>query len=296
MESSETGCKNMQRAPDWIVAAGGVVASPIWDADPRSVIERMGAEKPRRNQKTGRKPLRGRRVIFCRSRNGVHLCRVGCDPYVRMDMEFPRYTTSEYWVDAAVHLLGLMFVTIAGPVLVWFVAARGEATTLIAISIYVASLLAMITASASYNMAPIGSLKQWLRRLDHSAIYIKIAGAYTPFAMLSLSGGSGYRLLIGVWIAAGSGVAVKLLWPRRFRVFTLSLYLVMGWAAAPIAGEVIENVQPETWMLVMISGCLYTVGVIFHLWERLPYHNAIWHCFVLVATALMYAAIALEFA
>lgn len=210
-------------------------------------------------------------------------------------MAFPTYTTTEYWADAAVHVIGLAFVMIAGPVLIWFVAARGEATSIMAISIYVCSLLAMITASASYNLAPIGTLKHWLRRLDHSAIYIKIAGAYTPFAMLSLSGGSGHRLLVGVWIAAGSGVAVKLLWPRRFRLFTLSLYLMMGWAAAPIAGEVIENVRPETWNLVLISGCLYTIGVIFHLWERLPFQNAIWHCFVLVATAVMYAAMAIEF-
>lgn len=210
-------------------------------------------------------------------------------------MAFPTYTNSEYWADAAVHVIGLVFVLIAGPILIGSVAANGEANSITAISIYVGSLLAMIAASASYNLAPIGSLKQWLRRLDHSAIYIKIAGAYTPFAMLSLSGGSGYRLLIGVWIAAVSGVVVKLLWPRRFRLFTLSLYIMMGWAAAPIAGEVIENVQPETWRLVLTSGCLYTTGVVFHLWERLPYQNVIWHCFVLVATALMYAAMAVEF-
>lgn len=210
-------------------------------------------------------------------------------------MKFPSYTTSEYWADAVVHLLGLAFALIAGPILIGFVAAEGQAATIVAISIYVASLLAMIGASASYNLAPIGVAKQWLRRLDHSAIYIKIAGAYTPFAMLSLSGGSGYRLLVGVWIAAVSGVAVKLLWPRRFRLFALSLYLLMGWAAAPIAGEVIANVRPETWRLVLVSGGLYTFGVIFHLWERLPYQNVIWHGFVLVATAVMYAAMAVEF-
>lgn len=211
-------------------------------------------------------------------------------------MEFPSYTTSEYWADAAVHLCGVAFALIAGPILIGFVAAEGEAAAVVAISIYVASLLAMLGASASYNMAPVGAVKRWLRRLDHSAIYIKIAGAYTPFAMLSLSGGSGYRLLIGVWIAAASGVAVKLLWPRRFRVFTLSLYLLMGWAAAPIAGEVIANVQPVTWHLMLLSGGLYTSGIVFHLWERLPYQNAIWHCFVLVATTVMYAAMAVEFA
>lgn len=210
-------------------------------------------------------------------------------------MEFPSYTRTEFWADAAVHLLGLAFVLIAGPILIGFVAAEGETGTIIAISIYVASLLAMIVASASYNLAPVGTPKQWLRRLDHSAIYIKIAGAYTPFAMLSLSGGTGYRLLIGVWLAAMSGVLVKLFWPRRFRLFTLSLYLAMGWAAAPLAAEVAASVQPTTWMLVLVAGALYTLGLPFHLWERLPYQNAIWHGFVLVATATLYAAIVVEF-
>lgn len=209
---------------------------------------------------------------------------------------FPSYTKAEYWADAAVHALGLGFVFVAGPNLLASVAAQGHQGAIAAISVYVASLAVMIAASAGYNLAPIGTAKQWLRRLDHSAIYLKIAGAYTPFAVLSLSNGSGQPLLAAVWTAAAIGVIVKLLWPRRFRPFTLALYLTMGWAAAPLAGEVAASVRPETWTLVLVSGCLYTCGVIFHLWERLPFQNVIWHGFVLVATGLMYAAMANEFA
>lgn len=210
-------------------------------------------------------------------------------------MEFPSYTDTEYWVDAAIHLLGLAFALIAGPILIGFVAAEGESVAIVAISIYVASLLAMISASASYNLAPIGAPKRWLRRLDHSAIYLKIAGAYTPFAALSLAGGSGHLLLGVVWLAAASGVLVKLVWPRRFRIFSIVLYLAMGWAATPVAAEVAASVEPETWILVLVAGGLYTLGVPFHLWERLPFQNAIWHGFVLVATAVLYAAMAIEF-
>ncbi len=204
-------------------------------------------------------------------------------------------TRSEIAADAVVHALGVGFGLIGGPILIGLVAARGGGAEIAAVSVYVATLIAMFSCSASYNLIPFASAKEWLRRIDHSTIYLKIAGAYTPFAAVKLGGAVGFGLLGAVWGAALVGVALKLFYPRRFELFSLVLYLLMGWAAVAVAGDVARSLEGLTMLLVVIAGALYSLGVIFHLWEKLPYQNAIWHVFVLAATAVLYSAMATEF-
>ena len=210
-------------------------------------------------------------------------------------MEFKRYTRGEIAADAVVHALGVGFALIGGPILIGLVAAGRDGWTIAAISIYVATLIAMFASSAGYNLAPISKVKEALRRLDHSTIYLKIAGSYTPFALISMSGGAGKTLLLMVWLAAGFGIALKLIYPRRFQILSLVLYLAMGWAAIVIADEVAASVETATMVLLLTAGGLYSVGVVFHVWDKLPFQNAIWHLFVLAATAVLYAAMAIEF-
>ena len=210
-------------------------------------------------------------------------------------MTYPRYRRAEIAADAVIHALGVGFALIGGPILIGLVAAEGEAWPIVAISIYVATLIAMFTASAGYNLIPIDSWKGWLRRLDHSTIYLKIAGAYTPFAAISIGGFVGKALLATVWAVALLGLALKLLYPRRFEILSIVLYLALGWAAVFVAGDVARSVDSVALILVLIAGGLYSVGVIFHLWERLPFQNAIWHLMVLSATAVLYAAMTVEF-
>lgn len=205
------------------------------------------------------------------------------------------YSRGEIAADAAVHALGVGFALIAGPILIGLVSARGDAWPIVAISVYVATLIAMLSFSASYNLIRIPAARDWLRRLDHSTIYIKIAGAYTPFAMISIAGAVGYGLLAAIWAAAAVGVFLKLVFPQRFEWVSLALYLGMGWAAVAVYGDVAENLQAATLTLVTVAGCLYTFGVIFFLWGRLPFQNAIWHVFVLAATVTLYSAMAVEF-
>ena len=210
-------------------------------------------------------------------------------------MTFPRYRRAEIAADAVIHALGVGFALIGGPILIGLVAAEGEAWPIAAISIYVATLIAMFTASAGYNLIPIPAWKDWLRRLDHSTIYLKIAGAYTPFAAISIGGFVGKALLATVWIVALIGLALKLLYPRRFEILSIILYLALGWAAVFVAGDVARSVDSVALTLVVIAGGLYSLGVVFHLWEKLPFQNAIWHLMVLSATAVLYAAMAVEF-
>lgn len=211
-------------------------------------------------------------------------------------MESRPYTRPEIAADAAVHALGVAFALIGGPILIGFVAANGGAAPIVAVSIYVATLIAMLAMSASYNLIPFARAKDWLRRLDHSTIYLMIAGAYTPFAAVSLGGPVGLGLLAAVWGAAVVGIWLKLRYPRRFELLSLILYLAMGWAAVVVAGDVAASISDATMALIVISGALYSLGVVFHVWRNLPFQNAIWHVFVLAATAVMYAAMAVEFA
>ncbi|MEX2518097.1 MAG: hemolysin III family protein [Paracoccaceae bacterium] len=205
-------------------------------------------------------------------------------------------TRQELAADAVVHALGVGFGLIGGPILIWLVAARGESGAIFAVSVYVATLIAMFSFSATYNLNRLERARDWLRRLDHSTIYLKIAGAYTPFAAIAVGGLVGDLLLAVVWAAAAVGILLKLAFPRRFEVLSLVLYLAMGWAAVVVAGDVAASVGYLTMILILIAGALYSSGVVFHLWERLPFQNAIWHVFVLAATAVLYGAVALEFA
>jgi hemolysin III len=210
------------------------------------------------------------------------------------------YTRAEQMADAAIHLVGVVGALLAVPVLVTLAALwRGDGPLVAAVAIYGASLIAMLTFSASYNLAAIrlarGQALDWLRRLDHAAIYIKIAGTYTPYGVIA-GGPVGKWLLIGVWSGATLGFLGKLLVPHRWQRFSLALYLGLGWAIVLAFGPISQSITQATLMLVATGGVLYTVGVVFHLWERLPFQNAIWHLFVLVATFVFYAALLVEIA
>jgi hemolysin III len=140
---------------------------------------------------------------------------------------------------------------------------------------------------------PAPEWKARLRRLDHAAIYVKIAGTYTPFAVL-FAGAQAAAILTGIWGAALVGAAMKVLAPGRFEWLTLGLYLAMGWAVLVIGGPILEGLSTASVVLVCVGGALYTLGVGFHLWDSLPFQNAIWHALVLAASFVFYAAIVTE--
>lgn len=206
----------------------------------------------------------------------------------------PRYSRAERLVDAVLHVTGIIAALVAVPVMVTLAAVwYGDASTVGAALIYGVSLIAMLTCSACYHMAQHGRSRQILRRLDHAAIYVKIAGTYTPLAVL-LAGDAAPSILAGIWGAALVGVGFKMMSARRWEGFTLTLYLAMGWAVVVIGGPILNGVSNATFLLIAAGGGLYTLGVGFLYWERLRFHNAIWHAFVLIASFLIYAAILLE--
>ncbi|MDE3123805.1 MAG: hemolysin III family protein [Paracoccaceae bacterium] len=202
------------------------------------------------------------------------------------------YSPAERRSDAAVHVAGVAFVAVAVPGLIWMTFHLGATRqTLIGVSIYGATLVAMILFSALYNTV---GQRRWgglLKRLDHSAIYAKIAGTYTPFI---LAPGAHGWLLTGLWSAALAGIGLKAISPQRMRWLGLALYLGMGWAGIAAGSAFFGHLSPEVIALILIGGGLYTLGVVFYLAERLPFHYTIWHVFVLVASVSFYAAVALH--
>jgi hemolysin III len=202
---------------------------------------------------------------------------------------FRAYSRSEYLSDAAVHLVGLAAVLGGVPALIALAAMkRGDLASVAGVSVYGATLILMILASALYNMVKRPHWTWLLRRLDHSAIYLKIAGTYTPFTLIS---GHGLGLTAALWGAALAGVGLKVIAPWRFRLAGLALYFAMGWAGVAAGGSLMEALPPSVTQLMLVGGVLYTLGAAFYLWDRLPFHNTIWHVFVLAASLVFYAAV-----
>lgn len=203
------------------------------------------------------------------------------------------YTRAERISDAAVHVAGVVSALVAVPVLITLAAVWiGDAPTVIAALIYGLSLLAMLSCSALYNMFPLQEWKRALRQLDQSAIYLKIAGTYTPFAVFT--GAHAGWFLAGVWGAALAGVSLLHFGPRNLRLATVMLYLGIAWAGVIFGQQMFAELSPATFNLILAGGLIYTSGVAFFLWERLPFHYTIWHVFVLTASWMLYAAVVVE--
>lgn len=203
----------------------------------------------------------------------------------------PRYGRGERIADRCVHYAGLVASLVGAVVLIVAAAERERALTIVSVAIYGVGLLGMIGASALYNLTEPSRRKELLRRLDHAAIFLMIAGTYTPFTLVRMGGGWGFGIAVFVWLVAVTGIALKLLYPRRFEAVSIALYLALGWVILVGVVPLFEAVPLPAIILLGVGGLLYSVGVVFHLWHRLPYHNAIWHGFVLSATACQWVAV-----
>ena len=206
--------------------------------------------------------------------------------------EFPTYTAAERRVDAAIHAIGLSAAPIAAIWLFWHASGLAES---ISLSIYCLGLVAMLVASALYNLTPVSRLKELMRRADHAAIYVMIAGTYTPFAVNSLGGAVGIAVVVCVWLAAGLGIALSFFYPRRFEAFKVTLYLVMGWMILAAIVPLYNAVSPTALWLLFAGGVIYSAGSVVYLLRRLPFHNALWHAMVLIAASLHFTAMVIEF-
>lgn len=209
--------------------------------------------------------------------------------------KFPVYSVAERIADASIHVVGLILAVI-GVTWLLVVAWHSHGVGAPSLTTYGIGLLGMLGASAAYNLCPAGRVKEGLRRLDHGMIFVMIAGSYTPFALNALAEHGGPWLLGVVWGVALAGVGLKLAQPRRWERVGLALYLGLGWTVLMFIGPLIRELSVTALLLLLIGGGLYTLGTAFHMANRLRFHNAIWHGFVIAAAACHFAAISMEFA
>ncbi|MGV3548469.1 PAQR family membrane homeostasis protein TrhA [Rhizobium sp.] len=202
-----------------------------------------------------------------------------------------RYDIGEIIADGIVHGVGVVAALIAVTALIFYATVWGTSGALAASWIYGLGLVASLCISFAYNIWPHSPAKWVLRRLDHSAIFILIAATYTPFLVAALPDRLVLANLVGIWCVAGFGVALKCLWPGRFDKLAILLYLAMGWSGAALYSRLYDALSVATMVLILTGGIIYTAGVIFHLWEKLRFQNAIWHGFVVTAAAVHYAAV-----
>ena len=200
------------------------------------------------------------------------------------------YDRAEIIADGVVHALGVCLGLI-GAVVIVVIVVKSERIEVAPILVYVIALVTMLGLSATYNMWPVSPAKWVLRRFDHSAIYLLIAGTYTPFLAQMKSVLASVALGVGVWLSALIGIALKIALPGRFDRLAVALCLLLGWSGV-IAYDSLASALPSAslWLLA-IGGILYSLGAIFHVWQSLRFHNAIWHGFVLLAASCHYSAV-----
>jgi hemolysin III len=190
------------------------------------------------------------------------------------------------------HGLGLIAALVATPFLVLQAVRQGDAAFMVGASVFAATMVLLYLASTLYHALPVGRAKRVFRVIEHSAIFLLIAGTYTPFTLGVLRGTWGWSLLGVVWGIAVVGVALKALNRLTHPILTTSLYLLMGWLIA-IAAEPLSERVPASGLLWLVAGGLaYTIGVFFFaLDSRLRYGHFIWHLFVMAGTACHYFAV-----
>jgi len=203
---------------------------------------------------------------------------------------FPSYTRLEHFADICVHIASLLFGVAATIILLAAAIGTLPAADITGLIVYCIGLLGMFAASAAYNLVSRHDLKEILRRLDHAAIFVMIAGSYTPFAVV-IGGSAGHSLLAAVWAIAFVGVAIKLRFPRRLDKLSILLYLAQGWIESLALEPVTASLSSQALWLLLVGGIVYTLGVPFHLMEWMRFHNAIWHLFVLGGAACQFVAI-----
>lgn len=203
------------------------------------------------------------------------------------------YSAGEEIAHALSHGLGAILGIVGLCVLVVRAALYGGALEIVASAIFGATLIVLYTASTLYHSIPIPSSKRWLRVIDHAAIYLLIAGTYTPFTLITLQGPWGWSLFGFVWGLATIGVIFKLFFTGRFELLSLGIYLLMGWCAVVATKPLLSALPAGGLWLLLAGGLAYTGGVAFYVMKQLPYHHAVWHLFVLAGSVLHYFAVLL---
>lgn len=205
-----------------------------------------------------------------------------------------QYTVGEEIANALTHGIAALLSVAGLAVLVAFaVLYSGAPEVVAAVSIFGASMVFLYTASTLYHSIPNPRAKKVLQYLDHSMIYVLIAGSYTPFCLITLQGYTGIALLCAVWLIAAAGISLQSFLLHKADWINCLLYLSMGWLAVFVIDPLVSTLDRGGLMLLVAGGLAYTFGVFFYIFERIPFSHAIWHTFVFAGTTLQFFSVLL---
>lgn len=196
----------------------------------------------------------------------------------------------ELW-NAITHGVGVIAALAGGAVLVTLAAVFGNVWQVVGAAVYAITLVVLFTASTLYHAIPHADAKRKLKVFDHCAIFLLIAGTYTPFTLVGLRGSWGWALFGVIWGLAVAGIVFKLFFTGRFERTSLAIYIAMGWLVVVAIVPLIQALPVSTLVLLLAGGLAYTAGTVFYASERIRYGHAIWHLFVLAGSACHFAAV-----
>ncbi|MBJ6361358.1 hemolysin III family protein [Paenibacillus sp. GCM10012307] len=203
------------------------------------------------------------------------------------------YTRREEVANAITHGIGALLSVAALVLLIVFASLKGTAWHVVSFTIYGSAMLLLYVSSTLVHSFPEGKVKNLFEIMDHSCIYIFIAGTYTPILFNVVKGTTGWVLFGIVWGAALAGVVFKSFFASRFLFTSTLLYIAMGWIIIFAWGPLVENMAPGGLKLLISGGLLYTFGTVFYMWRSFPFHHAVWHLFVLGGSVLHFFSILL---
>jgi hemolysin III len=192
-----------------------------------------------------------------------------------------QYTVGEEIANSITHGIGTILSIVGLVFLIVYAAMNGNAWHIVSFTIFGSTLFFLYLASTLYHSLPNPTVKMVFRRIDHSAIFLLIAGTYTPFTLIHMRGMWGWTIFGIIWTLAITGITLKIFTITRFKKLSLVLYILMGWLCVIAFNEMITKIPTPSLTLLMIGGFLYTSGVVFYIWKKLPYGHTIWHLFVL---------------
>lgn len=201
------------------------------------------------------------------------------------------YSPGEEIANSVTHAIATGLAIAALPVLVVAAVSAGTAWHIVSFSIFGATLILLYLASTLYHAIPAERAKRVLRTFDHSAIFLLIAGTYTPFMLTCLRGPVGWTIFGVIWGLAIIGVILKCCFVYRFKRLSVAVYLGMGWLCVLAGKEIFSSLPGTSLVFLVLGGLAYSLGVIFYVWWRLPYSHAIWHLFVVTGSVMHFFSV-----
>lgn len=211
-------------------------------------------------------------------------------------MKLAHRSRREEFANTLTHGVGAVASLIFGAVLIGLAALTGDPWRIVGAAVFSVALLLLYTASTIYHGAPAGPAKARLEVIDHCAIFLLIAGTYTPFTLVSLRGVWGWSLFGVIWAMAVAGMIMKLIFTTRFSLISTLIYIAMGWLAVVAFEPMQRALSGDTMLLLVLGGLAYTAGTLFYHNRRIPYAHAVWHLFVIAGSAFHFVAVATQVA